>query len=787
MEKLKSELNFNRYFVAALLGISFCFSFWFVSRLEQKTRQTLLKNANVASLFVGTELVSGLSGDSSDLQKPEYTELKNRLRQIRRILDSCRFVYLMGQRTDGRIFFFVDSEPDGSVDESPPGDIYAEAPAELSSVFEDGEGRVIGPYRDRWGSWVSAFAALRCPQTGRIIAVFGLDIAAQSQFLSFFPVLLLPFSLIILLLFSLKKASSAMNTQSMMIVAEELKFKSLVVNIPGVAFRCKIDEHRTMNFISGEIERLTGYPHTDFIDNTVRSFVSIVHVEDREMVALVIRRALEAVKAYEVEYRVYTAGGDYRWVYERGCGFFSGGVPVYLDGVIVDITPRKEAEGLLKMRARFESLVANVSARFVAAKPGDIEDALNMALAETSAHLSGDRCHVFLYDKDLEAMVHYREWCAPDIEPVKNTIKPAITRLFKFWENEFARSGYIVLEDTELLVENNELSEGGGGLLPEDLKAEKSELYRQGVQSLLCVPMRDEGRIIGLCRLDSVRKRRNFTELQIIQMKTLTEIIGGAVAKGLVQNQLEKTVNIAHDMAFQANRANAVKTEFLANMGHELRTPMNGIVGMLGLLQDTELSPEQESYLDIMQQSCDSLMHVLNEILTLADVETGVKEELIVFSPGDLFAEICQNVSLKAARKGLAFSENITAEIPRRLKGAPRYLRQVLSNLTENAVKFTEKGEVSFVVDLIYGDEEKIVLRILVKDTGIGIAPEKQELIFQRFTQVDGSPTRRYEGAGLGLAVVQQLCKIMGGEVSVTSEPGVGSEFQVILDFELVH
>jgi two-component system sensor histidine kinase/response regulator len=113
-------------------------------------------------------------------------------------------------------------------------------------------------------------------------------------------------------------------------------------------------------------------------------------------------------------------------------------------------------------------------------------------------------------------------------------------------------------------------------------------------------------------------------------------------------------------------------------------------------------------------------------------------------------------------------------------------LRQILFNLAENAVKFTEKGEISLVIDLIFRDEEKIVLRILVKDTGIGIAPEKQGLIFQRFTQVDGSPTRRYEGTGLGLAVVQQLCKVMGGEVSVKSEPGVGSEFQVILDFEIM-
>jgi PAS domain S-box-containing protein len=786
VEKPKPELRLNRYFVAALLGVSFCFSLWFIYRAEQKSRKTLLKNACVASLFAGTELVSGLSGDGSDSQKPEYAELKNRLRIIRGVLDSCRFVYLLGQKVDGQIFIFVDSEPEGSVDESPPGDIYAEAPSELLSVFKDGKDRIVGPYQDRWGNWVSAFTVLKCPQTGRIIAVFGLDIAAQSQFLSFFSVLLLPFTLIILLLFFLKRASRTMYSQSRLILAEELKFKSLVANIPGVAFRRKIDEHWTMIFISEEIERLTGYLHTDFIDNIVRSFADIIHVEDRKTVSLVIHKALEAEKSYEVEYRVYTAGGEYKWVYERGCGVFSGGVPIYLDGVIVDITPRKETEGLLKMRARFEGLVASVSARFVAAKHGDIEEALSLALAETGSHLNADRCHIFLYDKELEALVHYHEWCAPNIEPVKNIIKPVITRLFKFWEDEFNKFGYVVLEDTELLLKNNQSLSENGGLLSEELKEEKSELYRQGVQSLLCVPMRDEGRIIGLCRLDSVRKRRNFTELQILQMKTLTEIIGGAVAKSLAQKELEKAVSIARDMAFQANRANAVKTEFLANMGHELRTPMNGIVGMMGLLQDTKIDQEQKDYLDIMQQSCDNLMRVLNEILALVDLETGVKEELTIFSPGDLFAAVCQDVSLKAEKKGLLFSEKISAEIPSQLRGAPRYLRQILFNLAENAVKFTEKGEISLVIDLIFRDEEKIVLRILVKDTGIGIAPEKQELIFQRFTQVDGSPTRRYEGTGLGLAVVQQLCKVMGGEVSVKSEPGVGSEFQVILDFEIM-
>lgn len=354
----------------------------------------------------------------------------------------------------------------------------------------------------------------------------------------------------------------------------------------------------------------------------------------------------------------------------------------------------------------------------------------------------------------------------------------------EFYWKEFVRLDAKVLEDGQKI---------GDAIVEVDVPGRKKMTVMTNKS-----PLKDsDGNVIGLAgiTIDITGQEENRKELERAlqeidksQNRLISMMEDAETAKHDAQDardKLQKAYRAMEEMANKAKAANNAKSEFLANMSHEIRTPLNGIIGMSNMLADSGLSGDQKYFAEILKSSGESLLDIINDILDFSKIESGKMElEESEFNFYAMWETVTASAAIKCDEKGIEFNCIIAPEIPEFVTGDSVRMKQIINNLLGNAVKFTERGEISVVCETEEVFKETNRYKISVIDTGIGIEKDKQSILFDKFTQADSSTTRRFGGTGLGLTIAVQLAELMNGTIEVESEPGKGSVFTLFVELK---
>ncbi len=452
--------------------------------------------------------------------------------------------------------------------------------------------------------------------------------------------------------------------------------------------------------------------------------------------------------------------------------------------LLQDITEQEQVEKILHYQVELLSLITHLSTRFIHLPVGEIDTALDVALGEIGRLLGVDRCLLF-HLRAQNKIYSSHEWHAEGVRPILHEMQGVSAELFPWGMASLKQFKILEVPDIQAL--------------PSEAWREKELWQDMGIRALLVVPMVWQNSLEGFISFDSATQTRHWRKEELQVLETFANMLAQTLARKKAEEallesnfQLEESRCRAQAMAVEAQQANQAKSEFLANISHELRTPMNGIIGMSGLLLEGNLNTEQRQYASIVHRSGESLLTLLNDLLDFSKMEAQKLDlEWLDFDLHALLEDTAEMLAVKAQEKGLDLVCLISPDVPLWVRGDPARLRQVLLNLGGNAVKFTKQGQIVLAAQSTsqstsqhtgeHGGQE---IEFQVQDTGIGIPVDRQNAIFSPFMQADGSTTRKYGGTGLGLAICKQLVELMGGSLHLNSQEGEGACFYFSIPLE---
>ncbi|MFH1121472.1 MAG: PocR ligand-binding domain-containing protein [Bacteroidota bacterium] len=518
------------------------------------------------------------------------------------------------------------------------------------------------------------------------------------------------------------------------------RLETLMGNLPGMAYRCRNDQQWTMEFVSRGAYELTGYRPEELVGNRKIAFNDLIVKESHDGLWAKWQEILTSHQVFTDEYQIRTASGGLKWVWEQGCGIYDGeGNVIALEGLIIDNTSRREAEQRLKeSELRFRTL---------------FEDSDDASL------IIEDGVFIDCNDATLRLLKTTRE----------NVVSRKPFQLSPAMQPDGQDSASKAAKMIQTAVKN-----GSHRFDWLHRRPDGSDFWVEVVLT-----------IIKIGRKEIIYTTwREITEriLADQELRNMNEKLASLNNEYLILNDEIGRKNEALSIAInRAEEADRLKSAFLANMSHEIRTPMNGILGFAELLLTPGL-PHQDmaDFVDIINTCSAQLMALINDIIDISKIEAGqITINKSRVSLKKLMAELYSIASKIQQSKVTLVAPNLSDSNDLVVLGDDVRLRQVMINLINNAIKFTKKGKVEFGY-LAAGD----FVKMYVKDTGIGIAPEHHELIFKRFRQVNATASREHGGTGLGLAISKALVEQMGGNISVESAPGKGSAFLIEIPFQ---
>ena len=533
-------------------------------------------------------------------------------------------------------------------------------------------------------------------------------------------------------------------------IQQSNKQLELVVNNTGVGFW---DWQITKGVVdcNNRWYEMTGYSRADLEPFSVEKWGTLLHPDDaQKAMAIIDKHFAGEVEQYICEIRIKHKQGHWIWVLDSGklVSRNENGEPARMIGTIVDITKRRLNEKITQVKlavARKLAQQASLNKRL-----NDAIDEL-FKLTELSLQAKGG---VFLLDaksQTLKMATHRGEFTTQFLADEKEV------QLGCCLCGKSAQSGKIIVSDNCFTDHRHENS------WP-DMKAHGHYIIP------LINHSEDKSTVVGVLFL--------YTELNpdaSEERLVLLQEIGDMFSAAIIHENARQLLKEASKAAAQSSQ---LKSEFLASMSHEIRTPMNGVIGMLGLLENTPLSKDQAHKVGLAKSSANALLTLINDILDFSKIEAGKLElEFIDFNLRKMLGEFAEAMALKAQEKGLEIILDTTQVEQSMVKGDSGRLRQIFTNLVGNAIKFTEQGEIVITVATEMLADNQLRLSASIKDTGIGIPEDKLTNLFDTFTQVDASTTRKYGGTGLGLAICRNLCQLMGGDIQVTSSLEQGSTF----------